>query len=138
MSQYACSNYHEHSNFFLARVFPGGRASGSVCLANWPISWGENTLIPSLRVDPQKKFFYPQKSRQGLMAQSWARLMTFLIQMIMIMIMITKKFYVFLREYKVISLTAVLTLETVRKATVMTIFTCKNNILPKISLTRLL
>ena len=31
-----------------------------------PISWGEHTLIPSLRVDPQKKFFYPQKSRQGL------------------------------------------------------------------------
>ena len=77
MSQYACSNCHEHSNFFLARVFPRGRASGSVCLANWPIH-GENTLIPSLRVDPQKKFFYPQKSRQGLMAQSWARLMTFL------------------------------------------------------------
>ena len=40
-----------------------------------------------------------------------------------------------LREYKVISLTAVLTLETVLMATVMTIFTCKNNILPKISLT---
>ena len=43
--------------------------------------------------------------------------------------------YVFLREYKVISLTAVLTLETVLMATVMTIFTCKNNILPKTSLT---
>ena len=43
--------------FFLARVFPGGRASGSVCLANWPISWGENTLIPSLRVDPKKNVF---------------------------------------------------------------------------------
>ena len=51
------------------------------------------------------------------------------------MIMITKEFYIFLQEYKVISLTAVLTLEAVRKATVMTIFTYKNNILAKTSLT---
>ena len=68
---YACS-------VFLARVFPGGRASGSVWLTDWPISWGEHTLSPSLSVVHQKKkfFFYPQKSRQGLMAQPWAILAT--------------------------------------------------------------
>ena len=47
MSPYACS-------VFLARVFPGGRASGSVWLTDWPISWGEHTLSPSLRVVHQK------------------------------------------------------------------------------------
>ena len=51
-SQYACS-------VFLARVFPGGRASGSVWLTDWPISWGEHTLSPSLRVVHQKiKIFF--------------------------------------------------------------------------------
>ena len=38
MSQYACSACLEHYKFFLARVFPGGRASGSVWLADWSIS----------------------------------------------------------------------------------------------------
>ena len=53
---YACS-------IFLAKVFPGGRASGSVWLTDWPISWGEHTLSPSLRVVHQKKknFFLPSK-----------------------------------------------------------------------------
>ena len=37
-SWYACSACLEHYKFFLARVFPGGRASGSVWLADWPIS----------------------------------------------------------------------------------------------------
>ena len=55
-SPYACS-------IFLARVFPGGRASGSVWLTDWPISWGEHTLSPSLRVVHQKIkiFFLPSK-----------------------------------------------------------------------------
>ena len=37
-SRYTCSTCLEHYKFFLARVFPGGRASGSVWLADWPIS----------------------------------------------------------------------------------------------------